>query len=164
MTYIGENYTAARRNVEDIIKQILPFVNKDLIQYFCSIIATGCSNIFNTNCLQENFLWYWEAGNNPSISKKLDNIMKIMNKGECNIFVISLDLYNTYSYSTTGIGVMVWAVVLISTLILNTFTLFIVTANCCWMIIFCRCRFELCLLFDKLVKIDLIADFVSLLF
>ncbi len=56
-------------------------------------MTTGCPNIFNADCLQKNFMTYWQHSNNPSIMKKLDTVMKTMNKEEHNKFVILLQAW-----------------------------------------------------------------------
>ncbi len=56
-------------------------------------MTTGWQILFKASCSQENFMTYWQHRNNPSITKKLDAVMKVMkamNKEECNNFVIQL--------------------------------------------------------------------------
>ncbi len=90
MRYLGGNYTAAHRNVDNIIQRILPYVDNNLLKHYCRVMTTGCPNVFNPTCSWKNFMTYWEHRNNPSIAKKLNAVMKTMNKEECNNFVIPL--------------------------------------------------------------------------
>ncbi len=90
MRFLGGNYTAAYRNVDNIIKQILPYVDPNLLRHYCGVMTTGCLIVFNAKCLRKNFMTYWTHGNNPSIAKKLAAVMKTMNKEERNIFVIPI--------------------------------------------------------------------------
>ncbi len=53
-------------------------------------MTTRCPNVFNADCLQKNFMTYWQYGKNPSIMKKQDTVMKTMNKEEHNNFVTPL--------------------------------------------------------------------------
>ncbi len=80
MRYLGGNYTAAHRDVDNIIWRIWPYVDTNLLRHYHRVMTTGCSNIFNATCLWKNFMTYWEHGNNLLINKKLDAVMKTMNK------------------------------------------------------------------------------------
>ncbi len=90
MHYLGGNHTAAHRNIDNIIWRISPYVDAYLLRHYHRVMTTGCPNVFNMTCLQKNFMTYWKHGNNPSIDKKLDAVMKTMNKEEHNNFVIPL--------------------------------------------------------------------------
>ncbi len=90
MRYFGRNYTAAHRNVHNSIRRISPYIDHNLLQHYQSVMTTGCPNVFNADCSWSNFITYWQHGNNPSIMKKLDAVMKTMNKEERNNFVILL--------------------------------------------------------------------------
>ncbi len=88
--YLGQNYTAAHRNVDKIIQRITPYVDANLLRHYCRVMTTGCPNVFNEACSQNNFMTYFKHGNNPLIAKKLEVVMKTMNKEEHNNFVIPL--------------------------------------------------------------------------
>ncbi len=90
MRYLGGNYMAVHRNIDGIIQRISPYVDANLLQHYRRVMTTGCPNKFNTTCSQENFMTYREHGNNPLITKKLNAVMKTMNKEERNNFVIPL--------------------------------------------------------------------------
>ncbi len=90
MHYLSRNYTAAHRNVDNIICCISPYVDHNLLQHYQHIMTTGCPNVFNASCSWKNFMTYWQHGNNPSVMKKLDAVMKTKNQEECNKFVILL--------------------------------------------------------------------------
>ncbi len=82
MHYLGGNYMAAHQNIDNIIQRISPYVDNDLLQHYRWIMTTGCPNVFNASCSRDNFMTYWLHSNNPSIAKKLDAVMKTMNKEE----------------------------------------------------------------------------------
>ncbi len=90
MHYLGGNYTATHQNVDDIIQRIAPYVDANLLQHYRRVMTTGCPNDFTATCLWDNFMTYFKHGNNPSIVKKLEAVMKTMNKEEHNNFVILL--------------------------------------------------------------------------
>ena len=90
MRYLGNNYVAAHRNIEAIVERIRPFVSDELIQHYVRVMSVGCPNLMIAETSRENAMKYWRAGNNPSIRKKLDQVMKTMNKEERNNFVIPL--------------------------------------------------------------------------
>ncbi len=73
----------SHHDIEAIIKRILPLSTQNLIQTSTGSWL-GCPNSFVTSGSHENYLRYWSAGNKPSIDMKLDNIIKTMNKEECN--------------------------------------------------------------------------------
>ncbi len=50
MKFLGGNYTMAHQDVEDIIKQIMLYADRDLNLYFQHVMTTGCPNICNTGC------------------------------------------------------------------------------------------------------------------
>ncbi len=90
MHYLGGNYTALHRNINNIIWHIYAYVDGNLLQHYRHVKTTGCLNVFNASCSWKNFMTYWGLGNNPSITKKLNAVMKTMNKKECNNFIIPL--------------------------------------------------------------------------
>ncbi|KAL7546383.1 hypothetical protein ACHAWF_016015 [Thalassiosira exigua] len=53
-------------------------------------MTTGCPAHFVAESSRENSVRYWRAGNNPSISKKLDQVLNTMNKEDKNNYVIPL--------------------------------------------------------------------------
>ena len=93
MRYLGNNYTAAHRDVEAIVAIISPHVDDDLVQHFVRVMTVGCPNHFVAESTRENSLRYWRGGNNPSIKKKLAQVMKTMNKEQRNNFVIPLPMW-----------------------------------------------------------------------
>ena len=95
MRYLGGNYTGAHRRVQEtatILRQHK--ISKTLIQHYIRVMTVGCPNILNANITRENALKYWRAGNNPSVSKKLPQVMKTMNKEDRNKFVIALSSWS----------------------------------------------------------------------
>ena len=53
-------------------------------------MTVGCPNYFVAESSRKNALTYWRGGNNPSVKRKLDQVMHTMNKEERNNFVIPL--------------------------------------------------------------------------
>ena len=95
MRYLGGNYTGAHRRVQEtatILRQHK--ISKTLIQHYIRVMTAGCPNILNANITRENALKYWRAGNNPSVNKKLPQVMKTMNKEDRNKFVIALSSWS----------------------------------------------------------------------
>ena len=91
MRYLGGNYVGAHRDVDKTAETLQKHgVPEDLIRQYRRVMTVGCPRIFNTTITRENALKYWRAGNNPSISKKLDSVLKTMNKEHKNKFVIAL--------------------------------------------------------------------------
>ena len=69
MRYLGQNYTAAHRDVQHVVERISPHVDSYLIPHFIRVMTAGCPNVMNTESTRENSVKYWRAGNNPSIAK-----------------------------------------------------------------------------------------------
>ena len=91
MRYLGNNYTAAHRRVGRTVDTLRHYnVSEDLIQHYIRVMTVGCPNkmVFETS--RHNAMKYWRGGNNPSIKRKLDQVMNTMNKEERNNFVIAL--------------------------------------------------------------------------
>lgn len=93
MRYLGQNYTAAHRDVQHVVERISPHVDSYLIPHFIRVMTAGCPNVMNAESTRENSVKYWRAGNNPSIAKHLPAVMKTMNKEERNKFVIPLPMW-----------------------------------------------------------------------
>lgn len=90
MRYLGGNYTAAYRDIQQTVDTIRPFVDPDLIPHFVRVMTVGCPNYFNYESSRANSVKYWRAGNNKSIAQNLDKVMKTMCKEERNNYVIPL--------------------------------------------------------------------------
>ena len=91
MRYLGGNYTGAHRDTDRTARVLRQHgISEDLIAQYKRVMDTGCPRIFNTTITRENALKYWRAGNNPSINRKLAQVMKTMNKEHRNKFVIAL--------------------------------------------------------------------------
>ena len=93
MRYLGNNYTAAHRDVQQIVHTITPHVEPYLIPHFIRVMTVGCPAVFNAESSRENSLNYWRAGNNKSIAQNIDAVMKTMNKEERNKFVVPLSAW-----------------------------------------------------------------------
>ena len=90
MRYVGNNYTAAYRNVPEIISRIRPMVDPYLIEHFERVMLCGCPTKFVAESSRENAMLYWRQGNNPSINKNLEKVLHTMNKEDKNNFVIPM--------------------------------------------------------------------------
>jgi hypothetical protein len=90
MRYLGNNYTAAHRNITAIVEKIRPHVDEYLIDHYIRVMSVGSPNTFVAETTRDNAMRYWRGGNNPSIKRKLGPVMKTMNKEERNNFVIPL--------------------------------------------------------------------------
>ena len=91
MRYLGGNYVGAHRDTERTVAKLRTHgISEPLISQYKRVMDTGCPRIFNTTITRENALKYWRAGNNPSIGKKLAQVMKTMNKEHRNKFVIAI--------------------------------------------------------------------------
>ena len=89
--YLGNNYTGEHRNVEETAAVLLQHgLDSDLVEHYRRVMTVGCPRVFNTEVTRENAMKYWRAGNNPSIGKKLPQVMKTMNKEHKNNHVIAL--------------------------------------------------------------------------
>ncbi|KAL7539229.1 hypothetical protein ACHAWF_006339, partial [Thalassiosira exigua] len=86
MIYLGNNYTAAHRNVQETAKRLEPHVEPYLIDLYIRLMTVGCPTHFVAESSRENSVRYWRAGNNPSIPKKLGQVLDTMNKEDKNNF------------------------------------------------------------------------------
>ena len=70
MRYLGNNYTAAHRQVgktTDILRQ--HNIDEELIQQYIRVMTVGCPNRMVFESTRDNAMKYWRGGNNPSIKK-----------------------------------------------------------------------------------------------
>ncbi len=56
-------------------------------------MTVGSPNYMVAETTRENVMKYWRGGNNPSITRKLESVMKTANKEEKNNFVIPLPMW-----------------------------------------------------------------------
>lgn len=81
----------AHRDAEKVAERIRPLINnEELVQHYIRVMTVGCPNEMVAETSRANALKYWRGGNNPSINKHLEQVMKTMNKEERNCFVIAL--------------------------------------------------------------------------
>jgi len=60
MSYLGNNYTGAYRNVPEVIKTLQHYkIDKNLINQYARVMTTGCPNRFVANTSRNNALHYW---------------------------------------------------------------------------------------------------------
>lgn len=90
MRFLGNNYTGAHRDVNKIATILRKHVPEDLVEKYIRVMTVGCPAKFNYETTRENAFHYWKQGNNPSIQRKLAQVMSTMNKEERNNFVIAL--------------------------------------------------------------------------
>mmetsp|Transcript_16875 Transcript_16875/g.38682 ORF Transcript_16875/g.38682 Transcript_16875/m.38682 type:complete len:650 (+) Transcript_16875:2568-4517(+) len=88
MRWLGNNFTGSYRNVERTIDRIRPYVDDDLLPHLTRVLAVGCPHHFNAETTRDNAIQYWRHGNNPSVNKKLDQVLRTMRKEARNQYVI----------------------------------------------------------------------------
>jgi hypothetical protein len=91
MRYLGNNYTGAYREVNKIVTQLRELkIDEDLIDKYVRVMVTGCPNHSVAKITRANALLHWRMRNCPTINRKLDQVLKTMNKEDKNNFVIPL--------------------------------------------------------------------------
>ena len=94
MRYLGNNYTAAHRDVAKTVAILREHnIEEYLIQGYIRVTTIGCPNKMVAETTRENAMKYLRGGNNPSIKRRLEHVMTTMNKEERNNFVIPLPLW-----------------------------------------------------------------------
>ena len=58
MRYLGQNYTAAHRDVQHVVKCISPYVDSYLIPHFIRVMTAGYPNVMNAESSRENYVKY----------------------------------------------------------------------------------------------------------
>ena len=58
MRYLGQNYTAAHRDVQHVVERISPHVDSYLISLFVIVMTAGCPNVMNVKSSSENSVKY----------------------------------------------------------------------------------------------------------
>ena len=91
--YLGGEYIAAHRDIDKIVETIRPHVEDYLIPHFVRVMTCGCPNVFNAESTRENSTKYWREGNNPSINKNIEMVMKTACKEVNNKFAIALPMW-----------------------------------------------------------------------
>ena len=91
MRYLGNNFTGEYRDVK-LTAEILRYKNipEELIQDAIRVLQTGCPNHFSASTTRANAVKYLQKGKGATINRKLDQVMKTMNKEDKNNFVIPL--------------------------------------------------------------------------
>lgn len=91
MRYLGNNYTGAYREVDKIVTKLRELnIDEDLIDKYIRVMVTCCPNHFVAETTRANTLLHWRMQNGPTINRKLDQVLKTMNKEDKNNFVIPL--------------------------------------------------------------------------
>ena len=94
MRYLGNNYTASHRDVGKVVSILEKHgIDSVLIQHYVRVMTVGCPNEMVAESTRANAMKYFRGGNNPSVAKKLDQVMVTMNKEERNNFVIPLPMW-----------------------------------------------------------------------
>ena len=95
MRYLGGNYTGAHRDVQATANILQSHgISTSLVQHYVQVMTVGCPRVMNTDSSRANALQYWRAGNNLSIKKNADAVMKATNKEDRNKFVIALSSWS----------------------------------------------------------------------
>lgn len=91
MRYLGNNYTASYREVDETVSILKQHkICDDLIQRYIRVMTIGCPAKMVAETSRDNVMTYFRGGNNPSIKKSLPRVMDTMNKEERNNFVIPI--------------------------------------------------------------------------
>ena len=91
MRYLGNNYTASYRKVDETVSILKQHkICDDLIQRYIRVMTIGCPAKMVAETSRDNVMTYFRGGNNPSIKKSLPRVMDTMNKEERNNFVIPI--------------------------------------------------------------------------
>ena len=94
MRYLGNNYTASHRDVGKVVSILeKQGIDSFLIQHYVRVMTVGCPNEMVAESTRANAMKYFRGGNNPSVAKKLGQVMVTMNKEERNNFVIPLPMW-----------------------------------------------------------------------
>ena len=88
MRYSSNNYTAEYRNMKQRIKSLEGLVDPELLKRYYDVMTLGAPTEFTAETTRANAMLHLERGNHPSISQKLKQVQKTMNKEERNNFVI----------------------------------------------------------------------------
>ena len=80
MRFISNNYTAAYRNVPEIMSTIRGIVDNETCDNVERIFITGCPNIIAGHSTHTNFMEYKDYGNHKSVLKNPELIKKALNK------------------------------------------------------------------------------------
>ena len=91
MRYLVGNYAGAHRDIESTAATLRKHsVPENLVGHYKRVMTVRCPHIFNATITHENALKYWRAGNNLSINRKLEHVIKTMNKEHKHKFVVAL--------------------------------------------------------------------------
>jgi hypothetical protein len=91
MRYLGNNYTGAYRQVQDIVTVLRGYHTPErLLSHYIRVMTTGCPARFTADTTRVNALLHWRMLNHSSINTKLDQVLATMNKEDRNNFVIPL--------------------------------------------------------------------------
>ena len=80
MRFLSNNYTAAYRNVPEIMNNIRGIVDKNTCDDIERIFTTGCPNKIAGHSSHKNFMDYKNYGNHKSVLKNPQLIKKALNK------------------------------------------------------------------------------------
>ena len=88
--YVGGNYTADFRDVNEIVKQLEGKVDPKDIEDLKRVFTTGAPGRLVAESSKDNMLDYWRYGNHTSILKNIDKVNKTMNKEDKHCYVIPM--------------------------------------------------------------------------
>eukprot|EP00956_Cyclotella_meneghiniana_P027935 scaffold64035_cov53-Cyclotella_meneghiniana.AAC.1 len=79
------------REVDKVVDKLRYLkIDETLINKYVRVMVTGCPNHFVAETTRANALLHWSMQNGPTINKKLDQVLKTMNKEDKNNFVIPI--------------------------------------------------------------------------
>ena len=86
--YLGGNYTAAYRDIPEILSHLKNVVPQHIYDDVKRIFITGTPRIFQAESTRANFDTYKKYGNHSTIDKYKDKVLALMNKEERNCYVM----------------------------------------------------------------------------
>jgi hypothetical protein len=86
--YLGGNYTAAYRDIPEILKHLKNVIPDHIYDDVKRIFTTGTPRIFQAESTRANFDTYKKYGNHATINKYKEKVLALMNKEERNSYVM----------------------------------------------------------------------------
>lgn len=93
MRYVGGNYTAAYRNITQMVEKMKGLVDDDLLTLYIRSMTVGAPVHMNAESSRENALLYWRKGNHPSVATNADLVQKSMNKLDKHAFTMPFRMW-----------------------------------------------------------------------
>ena len=86
---LGENYTCEYRDTSSTLKALrATHCDEVVISDIKGTLLTGCQNKMNASPIHSNFLEFTRYGNNTTVKKNLDQVLKSLNKEDRNQYLL----------------------------------------------------------------------------